>query len=466
VVAALACVIGGSTLALGVGLAQGEPDDKIASGVLIDGLDLGGKTRAEAAPLLHALAERKLTAPLLLNAAKLSAKTTAKELGGQCDEEAALETAFSVGHSESWVERLRDRIQGAGGGNNLSLPVSFDTDRCTAALKRIARRAEQPPVEPRAREEGGKLVVAAGRPGRLLDADATADRISAALRDPAWNRDLTAALGNEAAPPEATPRARPVSLNLVLREVAPRVTEEAARDTQSLLASFSTNFSLRDRNRVHNIRLAAQSISGRFLLPGDEFSYNAAVGPRQRRAGFRTAPEIVNGELVPGIGGGVCQVSTTLYNAALLADLQVTRRFHHRFPVHYVPAGRDATVSDGGLDLRLRNGFDAPVALLLSVEGARIRARVFGSERCKRSVKLLTSRLRPAYTKSGGKRVALMRVVEANGREIRRETISRDSYEPAPSSQRAKRPSPLPSRGEGQGSEGRKAKGEGRNPTG
>src|SRR5439155_11763175 len=141
----------------------------------------------------------------------------------------------------------------------------------------------------------------------------------------------------------------------------------------------STSFSLRDRNRVHNIRVAAKAIDGLFLLPGEEFSYNATVGPRRASAGFRTAPEIVQGNLVPGIGGGVCQVSSTLYNIALLADLEITRRHHHRFPVHYLPAGRDATVSDGGLDLRFRNRLDAPVALLLSVKGGRLLARLYGA---------------------------------------------------------------------------------------
>src|SRR5207248_462182 len=106
------------------------------------------------------------------------------------------------------------------------------------------------------------------------------------------------------------------------------------------------------------------------------------------------------------IGGGVCQVSSTLYNAALLADLEITRRHHHHFPVHYLPAGRDATVSDGGLDLRFRNRLGAPVALLLSVKGGRILARVYGAEGSRRSVRLLTERLRPAYTRNGGRRVA------------------------------------------------------------
>jgi vancomycin resistance protein YoaR len=272
----------------------------------------------------------------------------------------------------------------------------------------------------------------------MLDAEATTDRLTAAVAAEAWSRDIAAAVRDGVADAEWTSRARPLSLNLVLRTAAPRATPQLVHEVRSLLASYSTSFSLRDRNRVHNIRLAAKAIDGLFLLPGDTFSYNTTVGPRRRSRGFRTAPEIVRGELVPGVGGGICQVSTTLYNVALLADLEVTRRHHHRFPVSYVVAGRDATVSDGGLDLRLRNPHDAPIVLFVSAEGNRVRARVFGAERCKRAVRLMTTRLRPPYTRSGGRRVALVRVVEESGREVRRETISRDSYEPPPTSTRPK----------------------------
>jgi vancomycin resistance protein YoaR len=445
-VVALACLIGGSTLALGVGLAQSEEGDAIVAGVQVDGLDLGGKTRVQAAEALRALAERKALTPLLLYFGKFSVRTRVKDLGGRCDVDGALDAALEVGRSAGWMERVRDRLQGVSGGNSIPLPVSLDPARASAELKRLARRVEVPPVEPLAREEAGKLVAARGRPGRVLDSTTTVERIAAALRDEAWNRAVAASVQNGVSGSDWAARARPVSLNLVLQEAAPRLTADAVGDLQTLLATFTTSFSMRDRNRVHNIRVAARSINGLFLLPGDEFSYNETVGPRRRRTGFRTAPEIVRGELVPGIGGGVCQVSTTVYNAALLADLEVTRRFHHRFPVHYVAAGRDATVSDGGLDLRLRNRFDAPVALLVAVEGAHIRVRIFGAEHCKHTVKLLTSRLRPPYTKTGGKRVSLMRVVEEAGRITRRETISRDSYEPPPASYNKPKRS-LPSRG-------------------
>src|SRR6185436_11587408 len=94
------------------------------------------------------------------------------------------------------------------------------------------------------------------------------------------------------------------------------------------------------RNRVGNIRIACKAIDGTVVLPGEVFSYNEVVGPRVPSAGYKEAPVIISGELSRGIAGGICQVSSTLYNAALLSDMAIVRRTHHGFPVHYLPAGR------------------------------------------------------------------------------------------------------------------------------
>jgi hypothetical protein len=140
-------------------------------------------------------------------------------------------------------------------------------------------------------------------------------------------------------------------------------------------------------------------------------------------------------------------VSTTLYNAALLSDMQVVLRRHHQFPVKYVPAGRDATVVYGAQDLRFRNRFRQPVALHVTAEGSRLVARVFGAAECRREVKLMRTGIRrlPARvvratgspprsakprTPRSGHRVTLVRVVREPSGGVRRETISRDVYPP------------------------------------
>jgi len=176
------------------------------------------------------------------------------------------------------------------------------------------------------------------------------------------------------------------------------------------------------------------------------------VGPRDAENGFRMAPVIVRGRLVPGMGGGICQVSTTLYNAVLLADLKVVRREHHAFPVHYVPAGRDATVAYGSIDFQFENNSDGPIALAADGRGGQVVIRVLGRPVPGRTVSLERTgvsswaaplqTVRDASLPSGtkrtvdkghaGHRVTVWRVVKEGGRVVRREVVSRDHYRAFP----------------------------------
>jgi len=135
------------------------------------------------------------------------------------------------------------------------------------------------------------------------------------------------------------------------------------------VASFTTYFSPDNAARVNNIRQVAQMLDGRVIRPGETFSFNEAVGPRTKAAGFDEAPVISNGVLTPGVGGGICQVSTTLFNAALLAGLPIVERSPHSFYIERYPVGRDATVSYGAQDLRFTN--DTDNLLILSLEAGQ-----------------------------------------------------------------------------------------------
>lgn len=128
--------------------------------------------------------------------------------------------------------------------------------------------------------------------------------------------------------------------------------------------------------RVTNIILATASLNNCLLLPGEIFSFNRANGPRTAERGYRHAPVIVGGAVVPGLGGGVCQVSTTLYNAVLRAGLEVVERYPHSLPVGYVPPGMDATVADS-LDFKFRNNTDRLILIRSSNRGGSIDIRIW-----------------------------------------------------------------------------------------
>ena len=145
-----------------------------------------------------------------------------------------------------------------------------------------------------------------------------------------------------------------------------------------VISAYTTSFASSDANRAHNVMLASSKIDGVILNPGDRFSYNKVVGPRTATAGFKNAHVYEGNRIVDGMGGGICQVSSTLYNTVLMADLKIVKRTNHSMPVGYVPAGRDATVSYGTIDFVFENDKTYPVkicstsanrTLTISIEG-------------------------------------------------------------------------------------------------
>ncbi len=197
-------------------------------------------------------------------------------------------------------------------------------------------------------------------------------------------------------------------------------------------------------NRLKNVALAASRINGTVLRPGEVFSYNKTVGHRTVEAGFFEAPEIVKGALKPGVGGGVCQVSSTLFNAALLSGLKIVDRSHHAFPVHYLPAGLDATVVDGDIDFRFANSTDAPIYIYGNGHNGVLKFRIYGKTNPAKQIELVRGvRKEGDYgsetesdpglpaghreTKTPGHPridVVWYRVIKENGVEVKRDTIT------------------------------------------
>ena len=129
------------------------------------------------------------------------------------------------------------------------------------------------------------------------------------------------------------------------------------------LITTSTTRYQPDTDRASNVELAAASINGTVLQPGETFSYNKVVGPRTSERGYKIAPVYINGEHSEGLGGGVCQVSSTIYAGLKYAGLKATERHEHSLPVNYLPSGYDATVAYGSLDLKFKNTFDKPIVI-------------------------------------------------------------------------------------------------------
>ncbi|MGN1114941.1 MAG: VanW family protein, partial [Candidatus Ornithomonoglobus sp.] len=163
----------------------------------------------------------------------------------------------------------------------------------------------------------------------------------------------------------------------------PEITAEQldAKLFNAVIGSYSTNYGTSSANRCANISNAASKINETALMPGDVFSFNETVGPRSAANGFYTAKEYVNGDTVDGIGGGTCQVSSTLYNAVLYSDLSIVSRTNHMFPVDYCPIGQDATVADTGVDFKFVNSMNYPIKISAVTSGYTVTVSIIGTER-------------------------------------------------------------------------------------
>lgn len=164
------------------------------------------------------------------------------------------------------------------------------------------------------------------------------------------------------------------------------------------LSNFTTKYSKWEKDRSDNVALAASKINGVVLGPEDVFSYNAVVGKRTAEEGFKKAHVYAGGKIVDGLGGGICQVSTTLYNAVLFADLTVVERRNHNMLVGYVPPGRDATVSYGSIDFKFKNNYKNPIKIISAANEGILNIRILGiKEKPGKKVELETEILKSYY---------------------------------------------------------------------
>lgn len=167
----------------------------------------------------------------------------------------------------------------------------------------------------------------------------------------------------------------------VLYEVKPEITAEKAKTfgIRELISSFTTEYNPAQTARVENIKLLARLLDGQLIAPGEVFSFNERIGPRTLERGFKPAPTIVNGRLVDTAGGGACQVGTTLFNAAFFAGLKIIERHNHSFFISHYPAGRDATVSYGGFDLKFKNDYKNWILIKAWAGQSRITISFYGT---------------------------------------------------------------------------------------
>lgn len=421
---------GGETLAAFGCFHAGE--GRILKGVSIVGVDVGGLTRAEAEERLWRFVADIVMRPVTLRYGTQAWRLDPQSLGIGALVEAAVTKAYSVGRVGSLVARLRERYRVSRSGESIPLDVVVDEEKfriflfgLSMEINREARDAFLV-IDP---DDTVRVVEA--RDGRWLNTANSVERVKDAL----FRKE-----GREVA--------------LDVRVIRPRIPTERIRSMgiKELLGSYETRFDPGDDDRTYNIRIGADAVDGYIIPPGKVFSFNAVVGPRSQEYGYREAPVIINSELISGIGGGVCQVSSTLYNVALLSGLEIVARANHSLAPGYVPPGRDATVAYNYIDLKIKNTTGSHILIRAWVREDRLLVKLFGDSPDNQVISVVTEVEEktppPVIEKedpglptgerkvedkgSSGYVVKVWRIVKVNGVEVRRELISRDRYKPKP----------------------------------
>lgn len=399
-------------------------------GVKVMGISLAELTRSEGINKLAELEKNLRSSRVMLHYQNENWPLLLSEVGLDLDEESIMDAALSAGRSGSLFQQWQDRKRFKQSGSSIIPVIGFDEEKLEQRVKELTKGVTVEPINANFSISGNdNVTVVPAKDGTGVDQEKLKNDIATVLIE---NKKLE------------------VELALVAISPARSTSMVESMGVNGLLAAYSTRFDPNKVSRTYNIRVAAKAFDEQIILPGHEVAFNTVVGPRSSEAGYKNAPVIVNNEIVDGLGGGVCQVSTTLYNCVLLAGLEIVERYNHSLPVGYIPIGRDATVVYDNLDFKFRNSTDNCIFIKSFVTGGTIGFKFYGNTAHKRDVKVntwVTQEIEPEVVyendpnlpmdeqvvKQGGAkgfRVSAERIISRNGVEEKRERLPSSEYRP------------------------------------
>ncbi len=471
------------------------PKDTIISGVQTEGIDVSGMTLGAAADAISA-GDIYKDSSFTVTSGGQSRHISAAEVDLTVDVNATAQKAFDVCKTKNKLADAFKSIKLKFSPEKINPVPSLNSDKLDTILYEFGKQINGELIENSVQIEDDKAVITPGTTGQSPDVSSARSTVINALSEgiteikvdmekqkpqefdaesliQAVHRDAENAqyalengaavvkphvVGVDADAEQAKAAAQKVNkgekAEISIKRSMPEITSDMLKSKlyTGTLASYSTKYNKSKVNRSQNVELATRRINGTVLLPGDVFSYNGVVGARTLENGFKNAPVYENGKSVDGIGGGVCQVSTTLYSAVLYADLEVVKRQNHSLTVSYVPLGQDATVVDGAIDFQFKNNMDTPVRIDASASNGTISISLVGTPVAGKSVKIthetistkeptekvtndpnlpngarqITSNGKKGYT------VRSTKIVYQDGKEVSRKSLGNSTYKMVP----------------------------------
>ena len=446
-------------------------NDKIINGVSILGIDVSKQSKEDAIQTVTNYISKNIPEEIKLKHNDYETSIASESLSISFDIEKAVNQAYDIGRSGNILQNNLEVLKTLFNPVDITADLSLDEEQLKASLNDISSKLPDTIIQSSYYIEDNNLILTKGRTGFVVNVDEmTADLITR-IQNLEVNNNQIELITEEQSPnpldidaihneiyKQATdayftqdPYAVYPSENgldfaisvdeakamleqeqeeyiIPLQVLYPNVTtnmigQEAFPD---LLSSFKTYYSTRDTDRTTNLLLASNKINGTVVMPGEVFSYNTVVGERTIAAGYKEAPIYVSGEVVDGLGGGICQVTSTLYNAVVYANLEIVERSNHQFVPSYVTASRDATVVYGSIDFKFKNNRNYPIKIMCSVSNGVVNFEIYGLKTADDYEVEISSRITSQtanYTNSEA-----YKILKKNGQVVSTTLLSRDTY--------------------------------------
>lgn len=411
--------------------------DTIWDNIYIETVDVSGMDAKEAKEAVGTLAAEYKAQKIKLVAEKSEVSVTLEELGfemKQVDE--LVEQAVNYGKKGTVFARYK-KLQSLKGKVvtpvKLKATYGIDSEVAGKVISEKFAKLEGAAVDATIKREGGKFVITDGKAGIKVDLEKSVQNITEHFSNNWEHKGIE-------------------TITLVTTVDEPNITKEQLQQVKDVLGTFSTTFKA-NNNRGKNVANATSRINGTLLMPGEVMSASDSMGSRNAANGYLEAGSYLNGETVESYGGGVCQVSTTLYNAVILAELEITERSSHSMIVDYVKPSMDAAISEGVLDLKIKNNTEAPIYIEGYTNGGTLTFTIYGKEYrpSTRKVEYISETLsttdpgkkfvatgdpvgtyKKAVSAHMGIKAKLWKVVTENGKEVSREQFNKSSYKASP----------------------------------
>ena len=401
-------------------------NNKILKGISILGIDVGNLTVEEATKQLNNAIEERFSDEnnnLILKRGESETSVTANTFNAKFDVDAAVAEAYNVGRDGNIITNNYEILWTYLFKKEIEPTLYLDEELLKSTINDISAKMKDRVIESSYYVEDEELIIVKGTAGYIIKEEELKDKVYTQLKNIHSNYQVIEIpveykepdpinlekIHNEIykEPQDAYVEKNPTIVHqhvngvdfgvsmekakkiiaedkeeytIPLKITVPKKTikdlgEEAFPDQ---LATFSTIYDASNYNRSTNIELAAKKINGTVVMPGENFSFNTVVGKRTIEAGYKEGTAYIGGKVVPDVGGGVCQVSSTLYNTALLANLEIVERSNHMFLTGYVAASRDATVYYGSLDFIFKNNRSYPIKIVASANNGVCKISMYG----------------------------------------------------------------------------------------